>query len=73
MAGAACALGRVRVGGEVVRKAHHRVRPGDVLTIPSGRGVHVVRVESLGARRGPSAEARALYSEIGGGPGPGGG
>ena len=64
LAAKACALGRVRVGGTVVRKAHYAVRVGDVLTIPSSRQIRVVRVDSLGVRRGPPAEARTLYSEI---------
>ena len=64
LAAKTCALGRVRVGGNVVRKAHYAVRVGDVLTIPSGHRIRVVRVDSLGVRRGPPAEARTLYSEI---------
>lgn len=64
LAGEACAGGRIRAGGEIVRKAHHAVRVGDVLTIPAGRDVRVIRVRSLGARRGPPAEARTLYDEI---------
>jgi ribosome-associated heat shock protein Hsp15 len=56
-----CAGGKVRVGGEVVRKAHHVVRVGDVLTFPRGREIFVVRIEELGTRRGPAAEAETLY------------
>lgn len=57
-----CVGGKVRVGGEVVRKAHYVVRVGDVLTFPRGREIFVVRIEELGARRGPAAEAQTLYS-----------
>ena len=57
-----CAGGKVRVGGEIVRKAHYVVRVGDVLTFPSGREIFVVRIEELGTRRGPAAEAQTLYS-----------
>ena len=57
-----CVGGKVRVGGEVVRKAHYVVRGGDVLTFPRGREIFVVRIEELGARRGPAAEAQTLYS-----------
>ena len=71
LAARVCALGRVRVGGNVVRKAHYAVRVGDVLTIPSGRQIRVVRVDSLGVRRGPAAEARTLYSEVAEAAGPG--
>ncbi len=56
-----CAGGKVRVGGEVVRKAHYVVRVGDVLTFPRGREIFVVRIEELGTRRGPATEAETLY------------
>ena len=39
--------------------------PGDALTFPSEAGLRTVRVEALAARRGPAAEARRLYRDIG--------
>jgi len=59
-----CNAGRLRVGGEIVAKAHHTVRPGDVLTFPQGRHVRVVRVRALAERRGPAPEARQLYEDL---------
>lgn len=59
-----CDAGKVRIGGRIVRKAHYPVRVGDVLTIPAAGIVRVVRIESLGTRRGPSVEARALYFSL---------
>jgi ribosome-associated heat shock protein Hsp15 len=59
-----CAGGRVRINREVIGKAHHAVRAGDILTFPQGRAIRVVRVEALGARRGPAAEARTLYEDL---------
>ena len=59
-----CAKGKVRIDGQIVRKAHQIVRVGNVLTFPKAREVRVVRVEALGTRRGPATEAQALYSEI---------
>ena len=59
-----CAAGRVRVNGTVVRKAHHALRPGDVLTFPQGPRIRVVRIVALGRRRGPAVEARALYDDL---------
>jgi ribosome-associated heat shock protein Hsp15 len=51
-----------------VDKAQARLRPGDVLTLAVGgpeRGaVKVWRVLALAARRGPPAEARALYEDL---------
>lgn len=59
-----CAAGRIRVDGEIVRKAHQLVRPGDVLTFPQGPHIRVVRVLQLGERRGPATEARTLYEDL---------
>ena len=50
---------RVRINQAIVTKAHHRIRPGDVLTFPQGAVVRVVRVVDLGSRRGPAREAQA--------------
>ncbi len=59
-----CNAGRLRIGGIIVSKAHHQVRPGDVLTFPLGPHVRVVRVLALGQRRGPASEARMLYEDL---------
>ncbi|MEK9645461.1 MAG: RNA-binding S4 domain-containing protein [Alphaproteobacteria bacterium] len=56
--------GKIRVDGDVVRKAHYIVRVGDVLTFPKARDIRVVRIEALGTRRGPATEAQGLYTEI---------
>lgn len=56
---------RLRINQTVVSKTHYRVRPGDVLTFPQGPEVRVVRVLSLGERRGPATEARRLYEDVG--------
>ena len=56
--------GRIRIAGRVVDRAHAPVRVGDVLSFAQRGAVRVLRVEALPARRGPPAEARALYVEI---------
>ena len=56
--------GRIRIGGRVVDRAHAPVRIGDVLSFAQRGEVRVLKVEALPARRGPPAEARALYSEL---------
>lgn len=60
--------GRVRLtrGGQETRldKPARTVRPGDGLVFAIAGRVHAVKVEALGARRGPAAEARALYSPM---------
>ena len=57
--------GRIRIAGRVVDRAHAPVRVGDVMSFAQRGAVRVLRVEVLPARRGPAAEARALYTEIG--------
>ena len=56
--------GRIRIAGRIVDRAHAPVRVGDVLSFAQRGAVRVLRVEALPARRGPPAEARALYSEV---------
>jgi ribosome-associated heat shock protein Hsp15 len=56
--------GRIRLGGRLVDRAHAPVRVGDVLSFAQRGSVRVLRVAALPARRGPPAEARALYVEI---------
>ncbi len=59
-----CQSGKARVNREVVTKAHVQVRPGDVLTFPTGPHIRVIRVCGLGHRRGPAPEAQALYEDL---------
>ena len=56
--------GRLRLNGRLVDRAHAPVRIGDVLSFAQRGEVRVLRVESLPARRGPPAEARAHYCEL---------
>ncbi len=56
--------GIVRLNGRRVERAHVPVRVGDLITLPQGDIVRVVRVEQLPVRRGPFAEAQLCYSEI---------
>ncbi|HLF59260.1 MAG TPA: RNA-binding S4 domain-containing protein [Alphaproteobacteria bacterium] len=59
-----CAGGRIRIGHRIIAKAHHPVRPGDVLTFPLSGRVRIVKVKALAARRGPAAVARELYEDL---------
>ena len=56
--------GRIRIGGRLVERAHAPVRVGDVLSFAQRGTVRVLQVEALPTRRGPAAEASALYSEL---------
>ncbi len=56
--------GRIRLSGRVVDRSHAPVRIGDVLSFALRGKVRVIRIEAIPARRGPPAEARALYTEL---------
>jgi ribosome-associated heat shock protein Hsp15 len=59
-----CASGKLRINETVVKKAHHALHVGDVLTFPKGPHIRVVRVVDLGTRRGPAPEAQGLYDDL---------
>ena len=60
--------GRIRLirDGQATRldKAARSLKPGDGVVFALGGKVVSVRIEALGERRGPAAEARALYSPL---------
>lgn len=64
LAAALCQSGRLRINGTIVHKAHHALKPGDVLTFPKADYIRVIRVMTLGSRRGPAAEAQTLYEDL---------
>ncbi len=47
-----------------LEKPSVEVEPGDALLFAQGGNLIAIRVEALGVRRGPAAEARTLYSEL---------
>ena len=58
------ASGHVRVNGTHVSKPSTNVSHGDVVMFPQARDVRVIRIESVGARRGPASEAQSLYADL---------
>ena len=48
----------------MVTKTHALVRPGDVITLTQPARVRVLRVVSLGERRGAATDAQELYEEL---------
>lgn len=58
------ASGKLRVTGTLIFKAHHTVKPGDVLTFPLGPHIRTVKILALGLRRGPAPEAQGLYEDL---------
>ena len=59
-----CQSGKLRVDGTIIRKAHHSVHVGNVLTFPKGPDIRVIKVLDPGTHRGPAAEAQALYNDL---------
>jgi ribosome-associated heat shock protein Hsp15 len=59
-----CASGKIRINEVVVKKGHHALRVGDVLTFPKGLYIRVICVLALGNRRGPVVEAQALFQDL---------
>lgn len=62
LANEAVSGGRVQIDGQRA-KPSRAVRPGDVVEITTGAAPRTVVVRALQARRGPAAEAQALYEE----------
>jgi ribosome-associated heat shock protein Hsp15 len=57
--------GHLRIDGKRVEKTSEPVRVGSVIALPLHDRVRVLRVVALPERRGPAAEARACYEELG--------
>ena len=57
--------GHVRVDGKRIEKPSDSVRAGSVIALPLHGRTRVIRVLSLPPRRGPAAEARTCYEELG--------
>jgi len=56
--------GKVRVNRERATKPSEHVRAGDVVTLAVHARLRVLRVRGPGLRRGPPAEAAALYEDL---------
>lgn len=64
LAQALIARGKVRINRERVGRASQIVRAGDVLTLSLGPRVRIIEIKAFSLRRGPAAEALALYAEL---------
>jgi ribosome-associated heat shock protein Hsp15 len=47
-----------------IDKPSAEISVGDALVLPFGRALRAIRIQAVGARRGPAAEARALYTDL---------
>ena len=57
--------GHVRIDRKRVEKPSEEVRVGSIVALPLNDRVRVLRVLGLPGRRGPAAEARSFYEELG--------
>ncbi len=57
--------GHIRIDGKRVVKVSEPVRVGSTIALPLHDRVRVFRVLALPQRRGPAAEARTCYEELG--------
>ena len=57
--------GHVRIDGKRVAKPSEEVRAGSTVALPLHDRVRVLKVLALPSRRGPAAEARLCYEELG--------
>jgi len=64
LSGKAVTAGHVRVNSVRMTKPSQIVRDGDSLTFAQGRAIRVVRILAIGTRRGPAADAQALYLDL---------
>ena len=56
--------GKFRINREKVLKPAYMVKTGDVITAAIFGRVRVLRIAGFSIRRGPAAEAQALYVDI---------
>ncbi len=56
--------GGIRLNGQPCRKPGRSVRAGDRLTVSAYGQVRSIEILALGDRRGPAAEAQALYRDL---------
>ena len=56
--------GKLRINGEVTSKPHRQAQIGQVLTFLQGSRIRVIRIDEIGLRRGPAAEAERLYTDL---------
>jgi ribosome-associated heat shock protein Hsp15 len=63
-AAALAGSGYVRVNGARIDAPGRMVRAGDVITVALDRGVRVLKVTGIAARRGPAPTAVSLYQDL---------
>ena len=64
MSSKAILSGKLRVNANKIIKPASKVKINDILTINHVNMVRIIKVQSLGARRGPASEAQTLYNDL---------
>ena len=64
LAASLVANGRLRVNRAKIAKPSHEIGPGDVVTFAYAGRVRIFESLACGERRGPAAEAQALYRDL---------
>ena len=64
LASMACTKRLIRINGIILTKSNRLLHVGDVLTFAQGKEIKVIKVASLGVRRGPAREAHSLYEDL---------
>jgi ribosome-associated heat shock protein Hsp15 len=64
LAATAVTDGKIKVNRVKAEKASQVIKVGDVITSRLTRTVRVLKIASLGVRRGPAAEAQQLYEDL---------
>ncbi|MEP7350052.1 MAG: S4 domain-containing protein [Sphingorhabdus sp.] len=54
--------GHIRINGHRVERASATVKAEDIITLPRGENVLVIKLVALPTRRGPALEARTFYA-----------
>ena len=57
--------GHLRINGKRVEKPSDTLRVGSIVALPLRGQVRILKVLALPTRRGPAAEARTCYEELG--------
>ena len=56
--------GKLRLNSNKIIKPASKVKINDVLTINHVNMVRIIKIQSIGARRGPASEAQTLYNDL---------
>lgn len=56
--------GHIRCNGRRMTQTASRINCGDVLTLPIGQTVRIIKIIALPERRGPPGEAQSCYENL---------